>query len=81
MLGARRAAVKLPPASRRTTLTDDERVPSTGIALPGPRELVVAAEPPDWLSGTRYGVDLTVVPRSHIRGAGWSRGSRETVPR
>ena len=51
------------------------RGPSTGIALLGPRELVVAAEPLADRRTHRYGVDLTVVPRSHIRDVGWSRGN------
>ncbi len=50
------------------------RGPATGISVLGPRELVVAAEPPNWLFEARYGVDLTVVPRAYIRDVSWSRG-------
>lgn len=50
------------------------RGPATGIAVLGPRELVVAAEPPDCLDASRYGVDLTVVPRCFLGDVGWSRG-------
>jgi hypothetical protein len=50
------------------------RGPATGVALLGPRELVIAAEPSEWLELSRYGVDLTVVPRSRLSGIGWSRG-------
>jgi hypothetical protein len=50
------------------------RGPATGIAILGPRELVVAAEPPDWLDGSRYGVDLTVVPRRFLSHLGWTGG-------
>ncbi len=49
--------------------------PATGLALLGPRELVIAAEPPNRADDPRHGVDLTVVPRRHIRDVGWSRGS------
>ena len=51
------------------------RGPATGIAVLGPRELVIAAEPPDSLRGSRYGVDLTVVPRCFLGDVGWSRGN------
>jgi hypothetical protein len=50
------------------------RGPATGIAVLGPHELVVAAEPPDCLDASRYGVDLTVVPRCFLGDIGWSRG-------
>jgi hypothetical protein len=50
------------------------RGPATGVALLGPRELVVAAEPSEWLDVSRYGVDLTVVPRSRLRDIGWREG-------
>jgi len=50
------------------------RGPATGIAVLGPHELVVAAEPPDCLYASRYGVDLTVVPRCFLGEVGWSRG-------
>ena len=50
------------------------RGPATGIAVLGPHELVVAAEPPDCLYASRYGVDLTVVPRCFLGDVGWSRG-------
>ncbi len=50
------------------------RGPATGVALLGSRELVIAAEPSEWLDVSRYGVDLTVVPRSRLSGIGWSRG-------
>jgi hypothetical protein len=50
------------------------RGPATGIALLCPRELVVAAEPPEWLYASRYGVDLTVVPRASLAEVSWSRG-------
>lgn len=51
------------------------RGPTTGIAVLGPRELVIAAEPPDSLLASRYGVDLTVVPRCFLGEVGWSRGN------
>lgn len=50
------------------------RGPATGMALLGPRELLVAAEPPEWLYPSRYGVDLTVVPRGYLRDVSWNRG-------
>ena len=50
------------------------RGPATGVGLLGPRELVVAAEPSVWLDVSRYGVDLTVVPRSRLRDIGWGGG-------
>ena len=50
------------------------RGPATGIAVLGPHELVVAAEPPDCLYASRYGVDLTVVPRRFLGDITWSRG-------
>ncbi len=56
-------------------LTQSRKGPATGLAVLGPRELVVAAEPPDWLDTARYGVDLTVVPRCHLRDVGWSGGN------
>ena len=49
--------------------------PATGLALLGPRELVIAAEPSDHIRLPRHGVDLTVVPRCHLRDVGWSRGN------
>lgn len=48
---------------------------ATGIAMLGPHELVVAAEPPDALRASRYGVDLAVVPRCFLGDIGWSRGN------
>lgn len=51
------------------------RGPATGIAVLGPRELVIAAEPPDSLRASRYGVDLTVVPRCFLGDVGWTRGN------
>ena len=48
---------------------------ATGIAVLGPREFVIAAEPPDSLRASRYGVDLTVVPRCFLGDVGWSRGN------
>jgi hypothetical protein len=49
--------------------------PVTGIAVLGPRELLIAAEPPTDASTPRYGVDLTAVPRDHLRDVGWSGGN------
>jgi hypothetical protein len=51
------------------------RGPTTGIAVLGPHELVIAAEPPDSPRGSRYGVDLTVVPRCFLGDVDWSRGN------
>jgi hypothetical protein len=49
--------------------------PATGLALLGPRELVIAAEPSDHARLPRHGIDLTVVPRCHLLDVGWSRGN------
>jgi hypothetical protein len=48
--------------------------PVTGIGVLGARELLIAAEPPTDASTPRYGIDLTAVPRDHIRDVGWSGG-------
>ena len=47
-----------------------ERRPG-GIAILGPRELVIATEPSDWSGPDRYGVDLLAVPRERLESLGW----------
>lgn len=42
--------------------------PATGVAVLTPRELVIAAEPVEYLEGARYGVDLLAVPRERLAG-------------
>jgi hypothetical protein len=49
--------------------------PASGLAILGPRELIVASEPPVRPGAPRYGVDLTVVPRRYLARVGWSRGN------
>lgn len=76
----RRDDLRIDPVGQEMVAVGDvaeighSRGPATGIALLGPRELVIAAEPSEWLDVSRYGVDLTVVPRSRLSGIGWSRG-------
>jgi hypothetical protein len=79
MLGYR-DDLRIDPSSNEMVAVGDvteigrSRGPATGIAVLGPHELVVAAEPPDCLYASRYGVDLTVVPRCFLGDVGWSGG-------
>ena len=72
--------LRIDPSSNEMVAVGDvteigrSRGPVTGIAVLGPHELIVAAEPPDCLNASRYGVDLTVVPRCYLGDVGWSRG-------
>jgi hypothetical protein len=45
--------------------------PATGVAVLGPRELVVATEPGEFIDGPRYGVDLVSVPRERLGRLAW----------
>ncbi len=80
MLGCR-DDLRIDPSSNEMVAVGDvteigrSRGPTTGISVLGPRELVIAAEPPDSLRASRYGVDLTVVPRCFLGDVGWHRGN------
>jgi hypothetical protein len=45
--------------------------PASGVAVLGPRELVVANEPVEYLDRARYGVDLLAVPRERLDSLSW----------
>ncbi len=76
----RRDDLRIDPVGQEMVAVGDvaeighSRGPATGVALLGPRELVIAAEPSESLDISRYGVDLIVVPRSRLSGIGWSQG-------
>jgi hypothetical protein len=45
--------------------------PPSGVAVLGPRELVIASEPSDYRGRDRYGVDLLAVPRERLDSVSW----------
>jgi hypothetical protein len=45
--------------------------PASGVAVLGPRELVIANEPVDYMDPARFGVDLLAVPRGRLESLNW----------
>ena len=57
----------------------DRRLPS-GVAVLGPRELVIATEPAELIDCARYGVDLVAVPRRRLDALAWDGRSLTVFP-